>query len=67
MKDSGICEYEPDFINDFNGVTYAFVYPSEVYFEYEHSVAFYDFSHNAALQTGGMFRIETIKHFLNTH
>lgn len=62
LKDAGVCEYEPDFINTLNGGRfYAFVYPEGVSFK---SGMFYEYSQHAAMMTMGMYKIDILGAFL---
>jgi hypothetical protein len=62
IKESGICEYEPDFINNLNeGRFYAFVYPEGVAFK---SAALYEFAQEAAMMTMGMYKVDILNAFL---
>jgi len=65
IKEFGICDYEPDFINVFNPAIYAFIYPEDVYFHHTHSADFYEFCQDASMRVGGQFQITTLKFFLN--
>lgn len=64
IKDAGLCQYEPDFINELNPTTCAFIYPEDVSF---HSGDFFEFSKHASMMVMGMFKIDTLAAFLKNN
>jgi hypothetical protein len=64
IREAGLCEYEPDFVNELNPLTYAFVYPEGVSF---HSSDFYEFSKHASMMVMGMFKIDALAAFLKNN
>ena len=62
MKDAGLSDYEPDFINVLDdGRFYAFVYPEGTLFK---SALFYEYVLDSAIMTMNMYRIDILAAFL---
>ena len=61
LKDFGVSEYEPDFINIGDGKTIFFIYPEETSFN---SGDLYKYDQQVSFMTHGVFKIDILSAFL---